>query len=224
MSEIIRCKNLEKKYLRGEETVYALRDINLSINAGEYIAILGPSGSGKSTLMNVLGCLDKPSSGHYFLDQHDVSRLNYAELAIIRNRKIGFIFQGFHLLSHATAVENVAMPLVYRAVSQRARNEKATELLKKMGLGSRLEHLPSELSGGQQQRVAIARALVTDPQLILADEPTGNLDSQAGAAVMDLFDELVRSGKTVLVVTHDEQLAKRMQRIIYIQDGRILER
>jgi len=223
MNELIKCIDICKSYQRGEEQVHALRNINLTINKGEYIAILGPSGSGKSTLMSILGCLDKPTSGEYYLLNRDVSRLSYSELAVVRNRTIGFIFQGFYLLPHATAVENVAMPLIYRGVSTRKRNEKAKELLQAVGLGDRLTHRPNELSGGQQQRVAIARALVTDPDLILADEPTGNLDSESGAAVMDIFGRLLAQGKTVIVVTHDQNLAKRMQRILHIKDGKLSE-
>lgn len=223
MSEIIKCIDICKTYLRGEETVHALRDVNLSVNSGEYIAILGPSGSGKSTLMSILGCLDKPTSGEYLLEGKDVSKLSFSDLAYIRNEKIGFIFQGFYLLSHATAIENVAMPLVYRGVSARKRNQIAKELLEKVGLGSRMTHTPAELSGGQQQRVAIARALATDPQLILADEPTGNLDSESGEAVMEIFDGLLKQGKTIMVVTHDQKLAKRMHRIVSIKDGCLTE-
>lgn len=221
MSELIRCIDICKQYQRGEETVHALRNINFSVKVGEYIAILGPSGSGKSTMMNILGCLDKPSGGEYYLDGKDVSQLSYAELATIRNYKIGFIFQGFYLLAHATALENVAMPLVYRGVGYRERQEKAKKLLEKVGLGQRLTHTPAELSGGQQQRVAIARALITEPKLILADEPTGNLDSASGQAVMTIFDELLDQGTTIMVVTHDEKLAEKMPRVLRIQDGEL---
>ena len=223
MSEVINCSKICKTYQRGEEIVHALRDVDLLVNSGEYVAILGPSGSGKSTLMSILGCLDKPTSGQYLLEGRDVSQLTFAELAVIRNQRIGFIFQGFYLLSHATAIENVAMPLVYRGLSARKRNQLARDLLKKVGLGDRMTHTPSELSGGQQQRVAIARALATDPQLILADEPTGNLDSESGEAVMEIFDDLLKQGKTIMVVTHDQKLAQRMQRVVSIKDGRLSE-
>lgn len=223
MSEwLIDVQQLCKFYERGDEVVKALDHVDMQVKAGEYIAILGPSGSGKSTLMNLLGCLDKPTAGHYYLDGEDVSQLNFKQLAKVRNQKIGFIFQGFHLLNHASAVDNVALPLSYRGVSLKKRREKAAELLARVGLEKRLKHMPAELSGGQQQRVAIARALITDPQMILADEPTGNLDSQSGQQVMQLFDELLAEGKTILTVTHDEKLAERMGRTVRISDGRIV--
>jgi putative ABC transport system ATP-binding protein len=222
MSELIKCEQICKYYQMGSETVHALDDINLSVNTGEYIAILGKSGSGKSTLMNILGCLDTPTSGRYYLDGQDVSGLSQQQLAYVRNQKIGFIFQGFHLLPHASALDNVALPLLYRGVSVKARRAKAQAFLEQVGLGNRIAHLPGELSGGQQQRVAIARALITEPALLLADEPTGNLDSQSGEEVMQIFDKLIAAGKTIMVVTHDNHLAKQMQRIIRLQDGKIL--
>ena len=218
---LIDVQQLCKFYQRGDELVKALDHVDLQVQAGEYIAILGPSGSGKSTLMNLLGCLDKPTSGHYYLDGEDVSQLSYKQLAKVRNQKIGFIFQGFHLLTHASAVDNVALPLSYRGISLKKRREKAAELLARVGLDNRLNHMPSELSGGQQQRVAVARALITDPQMILADEPTGNLDSQSGQQVMALFDELLTEGKTILTVTHDEMLAQKMKRTVRIADGKV---
>ena len=223
MSKLIECEHLCKYYQRGEEQVKALDDINFTVEKGEYIAILGPSGSGKSTLMNILGCLDLPTSGKYILDGEAVSQMSFRQLAQIRNRKIGFIFQGFHLLPHASAVDNVALPLLYRGVRVGERRKQAQQLLERVGLGDRLNHVPSELSGGQQQRVAIARALITQPQLILADEPTGNLDSQSGETVMALFDQLLSEGKTIMVVTHDNQVAKKMKRTLMIKDGRLVD-
>ena len=222
MSNLIRCEHLCKYYHRGDEVVRALDDINFEVNTGEYIAILGPSGSGKSTLMNILGCLDLPTAGRYELDGQAVSQMSFRQLAQIRNRKIGFIFQGFHLLPHASALDNVALPLMYRGTGLAERRKQAQKLLEMVGLGERVQHLPSELSGGQQQRVAIARALITQPQLILADEPTGNLDSHSGEAVMQLFDHLLAEGKTIMVVTHDNQLAKRMRRTLLIRDGKLI--
>jgi putative ABC transport system ATP-binding protein len=218
---LINCQQIAKHYQMGTVQVSALANINLNVNHGEYIAILGPSGSGKSTLMNILGCLDSPSHGHYFLNGNDVGYLKRNELAHIRNKTIGFIFQNFNLLNYASALDNVALPLVYRGVSAQQRKQLASHLLDRVGLSDRIHHLPSELSGGQRQRVAIARALVTNPDLILADEPTGNLDSQSGKEIVNLFEELSREGKTVIVVTHDLHLAKRMRRIIEIRDGKI---
>ncbi len=220
---LIQCQQLRKVYSMGQVAVEALRGVDVEIKRGEQIAILGPSGSGKSTLMNLLGCLDSPTSGRYWLDGKDVSHLKKNELAWIRNQKIGFIFQNFNLLSHATALENVALPLVYRGTGLRERKQRAIEFLTRVGLQDRLHHTPNELSGGQRQRAAIARALVTDPDLILADEPTGNLDSQTGEEIMQLFESLAARGKTVLIVTHDWQLAKRTQRIIKILDGVVAE-
>lgn len=219
---LIRCEQINKYYKMGAETIHALEQINLTVTQGEYIAVLGASGSGKSTLMNILGCLDHPSSGQYYLDGEDVSHLSMPRLARIRNQKIGFIFQGFHLLPYANALDNVALPLMYRGVKLIERRRQAQALLERVGLGQRLTHLPSELSGGQQQRVAIARALINQPQLILADEPTGNLDSHSGQEVMDIFSELLAGGKTIIVVTHDNQLAQRMSRIIRLQDGKMV--
>lgn len=219
MSNLIECVDLGKDYQRGEEVVHALSHVDFSVSKGEYIAILGPSGSGKSTLMHMLGCLDQPSYGQYFLSGRDVSTLGSNDLALVRNRQIGFVFQQFHLLSHATALENVMMPLIYRKEARASREKKARLLLTEMGLAERLNHYPKELSGGQQQRVAIARALVTEPDLILADEPTGNLDSVASGQVMDLFDALHAKGHTIIVVTHDESLADTIPRIVRMKDG-----
>lgn len=221
-NELIRCDNISKHYWMGDTQVQALKSISLTVAKGEYIAVLGPSGSGKSTLMNILGCLDTPSAGEYYLAGQQVNGLTRNELAWVRNVQIGFIFQSFNLLAHASAIENVMLPLVYRGMERAERAAKAAAILVKVGLQDRLHHLPNELSGGQRQRVAIARALVTEPNLILADEPTGNLDSKTGAEVMTLFSELIDGGKTLMMVTHDEQLAKRCQRVITIQDGALV--
>lgn len=221
-SALIRCQQISKSYTLGNVAVTALQTIDLTVNRGEYIAILGPSGSGKSTLMNILGCLDSPSAGQYYLDDKEVGQLSRNELATIRNYKIGFIFQSFNLLAHASALENVALPLVYRGINLFTRREKAKAILQRVGLAERLHHMPNELSGGQRQRVAIARALVTEPDLLLADEPTGNLDSKTGNEIIQLFEQLASEGKTIIIVTHDENLAKRTKRIIQIKDGMIV--
>lgn len=219
---LIHCQQIQKSYLMGNSVVAALRSVDLTVNRGEYVAIVGPSGSGKSTLMNILGCLDSPSSGQYFLDGREVSQIPRNALATIRNNQIGFIFQSFNLLAHATALENVALPLVYRGMKLAARKERAQAILQRVGLGSRINHMPNELSGGERQRVAIARALVTEPSLLLADEPTGNLDSQTGEEIIRLFENLAKESKTIMIVTHDNELAKRMNRIIRIKDGAIV--
>ena len=216
---LIRLEAITKAYQMGSETLKALNSVTLEINKGEYAAILGPSGSGKSTLMHILGCLDTPTSGQYYLHGDNVSGLSRRRLAMIRNRHIGFIFQNFNLLEYATALENVALPLIYRGESLAKRNAKAAELLESLGLGDRLHHKPSELSGGQRQRVAVCRALVTDAEVILADEPTGNLDTHSGDGVVEIFESLVEQGKTVIVVTHDNEMAQRTNRIIRIRDG-----
>lgn len=221
--ELIKLKSVYKTYKMGEVELNALNDVSLEINSGEYMAILGPSGSGKSTLMNILGCLDAPTSGQYLLDGEDVGYLSRGKLATIRNKKIGFIFQSFNLLDFSTALENVALPLVYRGTGSAERTRLATEMLEKVGLGDRIHHKPQELSGGQRQRVAVARALVTNPDVLLADEPTGNLDSKSGDAVVALFEGLADKGKTVIVVTHDEEMAKRTRRVIKILDGKVEE-
>ena len=200
---MIEAQKLCKNYLMGRVTVEALREVDVSIGRGEYLAILGPSGSGKSTLMHLLGCLDTPTSGTYLLDGQPVQGLKRNQLARIRNDRIGFVFQNFNLLGHATALGNVELPLIYRGTGRRLRRERSAELLERVGLGDRLDHRPAELSGGQRQRVALARALATDPDVILADEPTGNLDTAAGEAVVALFEELVDEGKTIIVVTHE---------------------
>lgn len=221
-SPLVDIQELGKYYSNGELQVKALDGINLQIQQGELLSILGPSGSGKSTLMNMLGCLDKPTNGRYLLDQQDVSLLSSNQLAAIRNKKIGFVFQSFNLLDYASALDNVALPLVYSGVSVKKRRQRAAELLEQVGLGDRLHHKPNQLSGGQKQRVAIARALVNDPQIILADEPTGALDSKSGAEIEALFKTLHQQGRTLIIVTHDNELAKRTDRIVTIKDGQVL--
>ncbi len=218
---IIDIENISKLYHMGSETVYALRDISLKIYKNEYLAIMGPSGSGKSTLMNILGCLDTPTSGKYMFGGEDVSNMDDNELADIRNKKIGFVFQTFNLLARATALKNVELPLVYSGVSASGRREIATRVLTDVGLEDRITHKPNELSGGQRQRVAIARALVTTPSIILADEPTGNLDSKTGKEIISLFHELWKKGNTIILVTHEEGIARNAQRIIRLRDGLI---
>ena len=207
----------------GENKVYALDDVSLHVAAHEFVSIIGPSGSGKSTLMNMLGCLDVPTQGRYFLDGTDISKKTDDELAEIRNKKIGFVFQGFNLLPKLTAIENVELPLIYSNVSAKERHEKAKEALAKVGLEGRIDHKPTELSGGQQQRVAIARALITDPPIILADEPTGNLDSKSGKEVMEIFKNLNANGNTIILITHDSGVAAQAKRVVRIQDGKLYE-
>jgi len=218
---LIRLDDVWKTYSMGAEEIHALRGVNLSIDRNEYLAIMGPSGSGKSTLMNLIGCLDTPTRGSYFLGGRKVSDLGDDELARIRNREIGFVFQTFHLLPRATALRNVELPLVYSGISAAERRERARQALKEVELADRAQHRPNELSGGQRQRVAVARALVTRPSLLLADEPTGNLDSATSAEIMDLFDRLHREGNTVVLVTHERDIASRARRIVPIHDGRI---
>ena len=219
---LVHCHQICKYYGGDETQVKALDNVSFDIHQGEYLSILGPSGSGKSTLMNVLGCLDVPTSGQYFLNQLEVDQLTRTQLAKIRNEHIGFVFQSFNLLEYASALENVALPLVYGGVSASKRREKAAYLLDKVGLGNRLHHKPNQLSGGQKQRVAIARALVNDPNILLADEPTGALDSRSGAEIELLFNELHQEGRTLIVVTHDEALASRTKRILTIKDGQLI--
>ncbi len=213
---------ISKHYLLGGEELRALDRVSLTIERGELVAIMGASGSGKSTLMNILGCLDRPTSGHYLLAGRDVSRLDRNELADVRNQTIGFVFQSFNLLRRTTAQDNVELPLVYRGIGREDRVARARAALERVGLGDRREHFPSQLSGGQQQRVAIARAIVNDPQVVLADEPTGNLDSRTSASIMALFQQLWRAGLTILFVTHDVDVAAYASRIITLRDGRIL--
>ncbi len=218
---MIVAEGLTKVYAMGRVQVRALYDVDLRIGRGEYVAILGPSGSGKSTLMHLLGCLDTPTSGRYLLDGRPVQHLGRNDLARVRNDRIGFVFQSFNLLAHATALGNVELPLIYRGTRRRQRHDRAAELLAQVGLADRLDHRPNELSGGQRQRVALARALANDPDLILADEPTGNLDTAAGDEVVNLFEQLVARGKTIIVVTHDLDIAARSRRVIRLRDGAI---
>ena len=222
MSErIIHTSNISRIYKMGTETIHALRSISIDINRGEYVAFMGPSGSGKSTLMNIIGCLDTPSGGTYILNKQDVSGLSDNELAEIRNKEIGFVFQTFNLLPRASALENVALPLIYAGYRREPREAKALEALKNVGLGDRSTHKPNELSGGQRQRVAIARALVNQPSIILADEPTGNLDSKTSYDIMNLFQELHDSGHTIIMVTHEDDIAHFAHRIIRLKDGNV---
>lgn len=218
---MIELTNITKAYTMGDETIYALHDVSTTIEKGEFVAIMGPSGSGKSTLMNIIGCLDLPSDGTYKLDGLDVSDMNDDAQARVRNQRIGFVFQRFNLLPRVAAVRQVALPLMYSGVSNRERTRRAQESLTAVGLAERAHHRPDELSGGQQQRVAIARALVTNPSIILADEPTGALDSKTGAEVMALFNDLHQRGLTVIMVTHDADVAAHAQRTIHIKDGQI---
>lgn len=220
--ELIRVENLFKIYNPGENEVRALDNVNVTIYEGEYTAIIGQSGSGKSTLMNILGCLDVPTSGSYYLRGEDVSHMKDDELAEIRNEYIGFIFQGFNLISNLTAKENVELPLFYRRVDKKKRSLLSTAALKMVGLANRMEHKPDEMSGGQQQRVAIARAIASKPQLILADEPTGNLDSKSSREIISILEELNRNGRTIVLITHDDEIAKKAKRVIRIGDGKVL--
>lgn len=220
--ELIRIVNLCKVYDTGTMKVIGLRNINLTIRRGEFVAIMGQSGSGKSTFMNILGCLDRPVIGHYYLDGIDINAMDDDQLSLIRNKKIGFVFQSFNLISRTTARENVELPMTYAHIPKRERSKRAVKLLERVGLGARTEHMPNEMSGGQRQRVAIARALANDPPLILADEPTGNLDTASSVEIMELFSELHREGATVVVVTHEEDIAAFTQRIIRFRDGQII--
>ncbi|MCM0589888.2 MAG: ABC transporter ATP-binding protein [Gloeotrichia echinulata IR180] len=219
---IIRLENIFKIYGIGEIEVKALNDVNLVINEGEYCSIMGPSGSGKSTAMNIIGCLDRPTGGHYYLDNLDVAEMDDSSLAHIRNKKLGFVFQQFHLLPQLTALENVMLPMVYASVKSAERRDRATEALIKVGLEKRLNNKPTQLSGGQQQRVAIARAIVNRPVVLLADEPTGALDSRTTQEVLDIFGELNTSGITVVMVTHEPEVARQTQRIVWFRDGEVV--
>ncbi|MDQ0248326.1 putative ABC transport system ATP-binding protein [Sphingomonas kyeonggiensis] len=223
MTPLIQCSALTKVYRMGDADVFALDGIDLTIEHNDYVAIIGPSGSGKSTMMNILGCLDTPSSGQFLLNGRDVAKMNDRELAATRNREIGFIFQSFNLLPRATALENVMRPLVYRGISRQERRERAREALALVGLEARVSHLPNELSGGQRQRVAIARALCGEPSLLLADEPTGNLDTATADEIIGLFDRLHRAGNTILLITHEPTIAARCKRAITLADGRIVD-
>ena len=218
---VIHTDNLKKDYVLGAETVHALRGVDLEVQRNEYVAIMGPSGSGKSTMMNLIGCLDTPSGGEYWLNNTAVARLDDDELAAIRNREIGFVFQTFNLLPRATSLHNVELPLIYGGVGARERRQRAEHVLDRVGLADRMGHRPSELSGGQRQRVAVARALVNDPAILLADEPTGNLDTQTGNEIMQLFEELYEAGQTILLVTHEHDIAEHARRTIVLRDGLI---
>ncbi|MEY2670116.1 MAG: hypothetical protein RLZZ479_1422 [Bacteroidota bacterium] len=218
---LIKISNIKRDFVLGNEIVYVLKGIDLQINKGEYVALMGPSGSGKSTLMNLLGCLDTPTSGTYILNGKDVSQMKDDELAEIRNKEIGFVFQTFNLLPRTTALDNVALPMIYAGYSKSERNERATEVLKQVNLADRMDHQPNQLSGGQRQRVAVARALVNKPSIILADEPTGNLDSKTSVEIMKLFGDIHASGNTVILVTHEEEIAAYANRIIRLRDGLI---
>jgi putative ABC transport system ATP-binding protein len=217
--EIIRTTNISRRYVMGEEVIQALKDVTISVNKGEYVAFMGPSGSGKSTLMNIVGCLDTPTSGRYILNNQDVSEMTENELATVRNKEIGFVFQTFNLLPRQSSLENVALPLIYAGYNKADRIEKAMLALKGVGLENRAGHKPNELSGGQRQRVAIARALVNDPSILLADEPTGNLDTKTSYEIMDLFDQLYSKGNTIVMVTHEDDIAQYAHRIVRLRDG-----
>ena len=218
---LIKITNIKRDFILGSETIYVLKGIDLEINKGEYVALMGPSGSGKSTLMNLLGCLDTPTSGTYILNNKDVSQMHDDELAEIRNKEIGFVFQTFNLMPRTTALDNVALPMVYAGYSKSERNERASEVLKQVNLADRMDHKPNELSGGQRQRVAIARAMVNNPSIILADEPTGNLDSKTSEEIMGLFDIIHKNGNTIILVTHEEDIAAHAHRIIRLRDGMV---
>ena len=222
VKRIIRLENIFKIYGEGNTEVKALSDVSLTVESGEYCAIMGPSGSGKSTAMNIIGCLDRPTHGHYYLDDVDVAQLEDRDLAIIRNRKLGFVFQQFHLLAQMTALENVMLPMVYAGVPAAERNERAAHALKQVGLADRMGNRPNQLSGGQQQRVAIARAIVNQPVLLLADEPTGALDSHTTQEVMDIFRQLNDSGMTIVMVTHEPDVARLSQRVVWFRDGQVI--
>jgi len=220
-NNVIEIRGIIRDFKLGQETVHVLKGIDLDIIRGEYVAIMGPSGSGKSTLMNLLGCLDTPTAGSYILNGQDVSQMSDDEMADIRNTEIGFVFQTFNLLPRTTALDNVALPMIYAGASKKAREERAAEVLTDVGLADRMDHKPNQLSGGQRQRVAVGRALVNKPSIILADEPTGNLDSKTSHEIMTLFDEIHKAGNTVIMVTHEEDIAAHAQRVIRLRDGMI---
>jgi putative ABC transport system ATP-binding protein len=218
---LIDIRDITKVYEMGQEQVHALSGVTLGVDRGEYVAIMGPSGSGKSTLMNLIGCLDTPSSGSYVLNGREVARMTDDELAAIRNQEIGFVFQTFNLLPRTNALQQVELPLVYSGLARKDRRERAIKALEAVGLGDRMNHMPNEMSGGQRQRVAIARALINDPSILLADEPTGNLDSQTGGEIMALFDDLNRRGNTIVLVTHEEDIAAHARRVVRLLDGKV---
>jgi putative ABC transport system ATP-binding protein len=221
MSGVIQLQQIHRTYVMGDQELHALDGVDLTIGSNEYVAIIGPSGSGKSTLMNLIGCLDKPTAGTYHLNGADVGAMSDGELADIRNREIGFIFQSFNLLPRANALRNVMQPLVYRGVPAGERKERAAEALGHVGLGDRMDHLPNQLSGGQRQRVAVARALVGQPAILLADEPTGNLDSQTSQEILGLFDQLYSEGQTIIMVTHEQEIADHCERVVRMRDGKV---
>ncbi|MDO4177717.1 MAG: ABC transporter ATP-binding protein [Phascolarctobacterium sp.] len=221
MAEVIRLEDIMKTYIMGDSTVHALNHVDVRIDVGEFVAIMGPSGSGKSTMMNILGCLDRPTSGKYFLDGKEVAGLDDDELAHTRNAKIGFVFQNFNLLPKLTAQVNVALPLVYAGISEEERMERAKKALEAVGLGARIDHKPNEMSGGQRQRVAIARALVNNPAIVMADEPTGNLDTKSSYEIMDIFKALNAEGKTIVMVTHEPDIGEQTKRILVMRDGKL---
>ena len=223
MATVIELRDIVKRYQMGDSIVYALDHVNVKIDYGEFTAIMGPSGSGKSTMMNILGCLDRPTSGLYFLDGKEIAGYNNDELAHTRNAKIGFVFQNFNLLSKLTAQANVALPLVYAGVPEEERMERAKKALEAVGLGARIDHKPMEMSGGQRQRVAIARALINNPAIIMADEPTGNLDTKSSYEIMDIFKQMNAAGKTVVMVTHEPDIAEQTKRILVMRDGKLIQ-
>lgn len=223
MPEILRMENIFKSYYMGDEELEVLHDVNLSVHSGEFLSILGPSGSGKSTMMNIIGCLDVPTSGSYILSGNTPLDLDEVELARVRNKEIGFVFQNFQLLPRMTALQNVELPLIYSKLSITERKKRAKQMLERVGLGDKIKNLPNQLSGGQQQRVAIARALVTRPSILLADEPTGALDQKTGAQVMQLFEDLNKEGSTIIMITHDEHIARHAKRVVKILDGYLTE-
>ncbi|PFP27567.1 macrolide ABC transporter ATP-binding protein [Bacillus sp. AFS073361] len=221
--QILKMEHITKTYFMGDEDQVVLNNINLTVHRGDFVAILGPSGSGKSTLMNMIGCLDSPTSGDYTLSNQKVDELNESQLAVIRNQEVGFVFQQFQLLPRLSAIQNVELPLIYARVSEKVRKQRARDMLVRVGLGDKLHHRPNQLSGGQQQRVAIARAMVTEPTILLADEPTGALDQKTGQQIMELFHELHEEGKTIIMITHDIEIAKNASRIVHILDGNLKE-
>jgi putative ABC transport system ATP-binding protein len=223
MAEILNMKNICKSYYMGEEELEVLHNVNLTIHSGEFLSILGPSGSGKSTMMNIIGCLDVPTSGEYFLSGNDINDLDEIDLAKVRNKEIGFVFQSFQLLPRLTALQNVELPLIYTGISSSERHKRAKTILERVGLSDKMRNLPNQLSGGQQQRVAIARALVTEPTILLADEPTGALDQKTGTQVMKLFEELNNDGRTIIMITHDINIASHAKRVVNILDGCLTE-